>query len=66
MTPFLLFFSGGCHVMDNDVALCNLVSILIGVPLGAISIIAKTFLYECMLKTLIFKFHLGPHYFERE
>ena len=35
MTPFLLLFSGGCHMMNNDDALRDMVWMLNGVPVGA-------------------------------
>ena len=41
MTPFLLLFSGGCHMMNNDDTLRDMVLTLSGVPLGAKSIIVK-------------------------
>ena len=35
MTPFLSVFLGGCHMINSDVALRDMVLMLNGAPLGA-------------------------------
>ena len=67
MTPFISVFSGGCHMINNDVALRDMVVMPNGVPLGAKRITMKRFytnLYVFMLKNSRFIFCSSGHKWE--